>query len=1001
MRKISMLSVAMLSCASYSFAQTQTISGSVISAEDGEPVIGASVLVKGTSLGTITDFDGRFSLDLEKGNHTLVISYIGLIPQEVQAKPNVKITLQSDTKALDEVVVTGYGVTKKAAFTGSAQTVKGEDLLNKTDGNFMKSLQGSVAGLQMNNAGGQPGQFASVSIRGTGSVNSGTEPLYVIDGVPMFTDKLGTYAATGSGQMSASPLANINPNDIESINVLKDATATSIYGARAANGVIVITTKKGKTGAPSVNFGAKAGFSKIANLDHNYRTVNIDRYTDIWSDALLNSGNFKTKEEAENYLYNGFGYNKDTQNVDWLQEVLQTGVNQEYNVDVQGGKDGLNYYVSGSFFDQEGIVINTGMRRYSGRMNLSSTGKVLSWGVQANGSVSDIRNSQSESQYTNPIVAVYDLKPFEQVYNADGSYNLDANYNPVAINDKEKGDKREQKQTTAIINPWASLNLGKGFTAKSSLGLNLFDLQEFFLWSMMNPQGMEKNGQGMKNNDRLFTYTITNTVNWINSFNEHNLNVLVGQEAQKQTRNRTFVAASNYAPNAGSELGNASTPVDASTSKYESTLASYFGNVNYDFAGKYYLSGSLRYDGSSRFGSEDKWGLFYSVGGKYRISEEAFMADSKEWLNNLTLRASYGTVGNQDIGWYESRSLYGFGYNYKGEPGAVPVQPGNPNLKWERSAKFNVGTDWSFFNRVNLELDYYVETTKDMIFHVPLSAATGSSTIPMNLGEMRNSGIEAVINVNVLRTKDWNVSFNTNLSHNKNEIIKLDRDNPIESSTTIRKVGEAYHTFYMKEYAGVDVQTGKPLWYKGTEGKETTTNYNEAGQRIVGKADPKLTGGFGVKASYKGFDLGLDFSYKVGGKVYNSGFNYDMQVGHYAYGPVSNYVYENAWRQPGDVTDVPAFVFKDRSNANQVSTRFLMDGSYLRMKNLSLGYTLPKAWVQKAHIGNARLYVNADNLFTVTASDFIGFDPETRADGFQAWAYPVPRTFTFGVNLSF
>ncbi|MEG0948438.1 MAG: SusC/RagA family TonB-linked outer membrane protein, partial [Bacteroidales bacterium] len=501
MKKFSVLSAAVVCSVGMAYAQHHTVSGTIISSEDGEPVIGASVIVKGTTIGTVTDFDGKFSLDLEQKNHTLIISYIGMAPQEVKAQPNMKVTLHADTQNLDEVIVTGYGVTKKAAFTGSAQTVKGEELTKKSDGNFMKSLQGSVAGLQMNNAGGQPGQFASVSIRGTGSVNSGTEPLYVIDGMPMFTDKLGQYSGEGSGQMAASPLANINPNDIESINVLKDATATSIYGARAANGVIVVTTKKGKTGVPSVNFSAKAGFSKIANLDPNYRTVNLDKYNDIWSSALLKQGShtyrkngvtitdkFDTQEGALKSLFNARSYDENTQSVDWLQQVLQTGMNQEYNVDVQGGKDGLSYFVSGGFFDQEGILINTGMRRYSGRMNLASTGKLVSWGVQANASVSDIRNSQSESQYTNPIVAVYDLRPYQQVYNPDGSYNLSASYNPVAMNDKTEGDKREQKQTVAIVNPWVSLNLGKGFTAKTSAGLNLFDLNEFFLWSMMNPQ---------------------------------------------------------------------------------------------------------------------------------------------------------------------------------------------------------------------------------------------------------------------------------------------------------------------------------------------------------------------------------------------------------------------------------------------------------------------------------------------------------------------------------
>ncbi len=1001
MKRFSMLATTIACCATVAYAQEQRVSGTVFSSEDGMPIIGASVLVKGTTVGTVTDFDGKFSLDIEKGNHTLVISYIGMETKEVKAGNNLRVQLSSDTQALEEVVVTGYGVTKKAAFTGSAQTVNGEQLTNKTDGNFMKSLQGSVAGLQMNNAGGQPGQFASVSIRGVGSINSGTEPLYVIDGMPMFTDRIGMYSAEGSGQLSASPLANINPNDIESINVLKDATATAIYGARAANGVIVITKKKGQSGAATVNLSVKAGVSKVTNLDHNYRMVDLDRYNDIWARTLVNHMGFENRDAAIAYMQDGFGYTNETQSVDWLQEVMRTGVTQDYTVDVQGGKDGLTYFVSGGFYDQEGVLINTGMRRYSGRMNIAKQGKILSWGVQSTASVSEISNSTSESQYTNPVVAAYDLRPFQQVYNPDGSYDLSSNYNPVAVNDKVNGDKREQRQISAVVNPWASINFGKGFTFKTSAGLNLFDLDEFYLWSMNNPQGASVNRQGMTQRNELFTWTITNTLNWTKSFNQHNVSALLGQEAQRQSRNTTAASANTYPINATPELANAAAPIGASTAKYYSTLASYFGNVNYDLAGKYYLSGSLRYDGSSRFGANNQWGLFYSVGAKYRISEEAFMANAKSWLDNLTLRASYGTVGNQDIGWYDSRALYSFGYNYMKQPGIILSQAGNPDLKWERSEKFNIGTDFSLFNRLNFELDFYNQVTRDMIFSVPVSATTGLTSMPMNMGEMRNRGVELLVNYNIFRNRDWNVDFSANVSHNKNELLTLATGEPIEGAATIRKVGQPFHTFYLQEYAGVDPATGDPMWYKGTEGEELTKNYNEAGQRIVGTADPKLTGGFALNVAFKNFDFGVDFSYKVGGKVFNSGFGYDMQVGHYSFGPVTNYVYENAWQQPGDITDVPEFTFGDKSGANQYSTRFLMDGSYLRMKNLTFGYTLPKSKLEKLHISNMRVYLNADNLFTVRAADYIGFDPETRASGMQSWAYPVPTNVTLGVNVSF
>ena len=1003
MKKLTFVLICLMLSVGLAFAQTTKVAGVVTSSEDGYPVIGASVVAKGTTQGTVTDIDGNFTIDVPSSVKTLIFSYVGMNTKEVPVKSVMNVVLDPASLDLEEVVVTGYGITKKAAFTGSAQTLKSEELVAKTDANFMKSLQGSVAGLQMNNRGGQPGAYASVNIRGIGSVNSGTEPLYVIDGMPYFSDKVGMNSGVGSGQQASSPLASINPADIESINVLKDATATSIYGARAANGVIVITTKKGKEGKPQVNLTAKAGVSKVFNLDHNYRAVNLDRYLDIWGGALSNSNqaSFPSKQDGINYLKEGFGITDKTKSVDWLEEVLRTGFTQEYNVDVQGGKDGLKYFVSAGYFDNEGVLIGTGMDRYSGRLNLEQSGKVVSFGVQASGSISNINNAPSESQYVNPIVAVYDLRPWEQVYNEDGSYNLDAYYNPVAINDPDKGDIRKQKQTVAIINPWATVKFAKDFTFKTSLGLNWFNLNEFNLWSMMNPQGAEMNRQGIQNKEDFFTWTFTNTLNWVKTAGSNNFNVLLGQEAQRQTRNRSYLAANNYPANAGPEIGNASTPVSAGTYKYESSLASYFTNLQYDYAGKYYLSGSVRVDGTSRVGDNNRWGTFYSVGGKYRISGEEFMEPTSEWLTNLAVRTSYGTVGNQDIGWYEARQLYGFGYDYKGNPGAVPTQIGNPDLKWEKSAKFNVGLDMMFFNRVSLDVEFYDSRTKDMIFYVPLSLTGGIATMPMNVGEMKNTGIEALINATLIQTKDWNWTMKLNLSHNKNEIVKLSTEKPIENITTIRKAGEAYNTFYMKEYAGVDPTNGKAMWYKGTEGKETTYIYNEAGQRIVGKADPKLFGGVGTSVSYKGFDLNLDFSYKIGGKVYNSGFNYDMQVGHYKYGPVSNYVYENAWTPENPYTDVPAFVFGDRSQANEHSSRFLMDGSYLRLKTIMLGYTLPRAIASKAKMSNVRFYVSADNLFTVAASDYIGFDPETDATGIQSWSYPVPTNVMFGVNIGF
>ena len=972
-----------------------TIIGKVVD-ENGEPIIGANVLVAGTTTGVITDIDGNYKLEAPFGS-SLQISYIGYTTQTVKAGQKSIIKMKEDSKTLEEVVVVGYGVMKKKDLTGAVASLKASDLEKEQPKTVQDMLRTGVAGLSVGIETDTKGNTSMMvrgknNLRATSTDKSSLEPLIVLDGV--------IY----SGQMT-----DINPNDIESITVLKDATATAIYGARAANGVIVVTTKKGSLGKARFNVNAKVGTSFVGKIDHNYRTTNLDKYKEIWTEGLTNAGydgedGMTSAEWLNAYVMDW--YNVDlTQNiksVDWLKEILQNGFSQEYDISAQGGNENLRYYISGGYFQNTGIVIGTGMKRYSGRISLDGKSGRIGYGLSVNGALSDINNTMTESQYTNPIVAVYDIRPFEQVRNEDGTYNTNVNYNPVAINDKEKGDKRNQKQITLVVNPYFTYNIIDGLTWKTNAGLSLIDLDEFFYSSIYNPQYSGSGMLGQRNQERATTLTITNTVNFNRTFKDmHHLNVLLGQEAQKISYRTIYAAASGYPSDAVFELDNASKPTGAGSSTKASTLSSFFMNAEYNLNDKYYLSGSFRYDGSSRFGVNNKWAPFWSIGAKYRISNESFMENTKNWLTDLTIRGSYGTVGNQDIGYYAAMGLYNYGYSYNGKPGAIPYQIANPDLKWETVAKADIGIHAVFFERLTLEVDYYNQRTKDMIFDVPLSYTTGFGSILKNVGEMENKGIEFLINANVLRNKDfsWDVRFTG--TANKNKIIKLATEKPIENTLTIRKVGEAYNTFYMPEYAGVDPETGEAMWYKGQEGDEKTKNVNEAGQRIVGSADPKFYGGFGMNFKYKGFDFSFDTSFTLGNKVYNSGFAFDMQVGHYFLGPVSNYVYDNRWQKPGDITDVPKFVAGDNSGAETNSSRFLMNGSYLRMKSMVLGYTLPKNLMNKVAIDNLRVYISADNLFTITAKDFIGFDPQTRSTGMQSWAYPVPRNIMFGLNLSF
>lgn len=545
-----------------------------------------------------------------------------------------------------------------------------------------------------------------------------------------------------------------------------------------------------------------------------------------------------------------------------------------------------------------------------------------------------------------------------------------------------------------------------GLTWKTNAGLSLMDIREFFFSGMNNPSswvdGEATEMSGDRYNYRTTNYTLTNTLNWTKTFNTvHNLNLMGGQEIQKVTLSKLAAEAKGYPHANVHELDNASTPVAAGSWYRASTLSSFFMNGEYNYDNKYYGSASFRYDGSSRFGDNHKWAPFWSAGAKYRISQESFMENTAAWLNDMTIRASYGTVGNQDIGQYAAMGLYDYGYGYNSEPGAIPSQIANPDLKWETVAKFDVGVNFALLNKLNVELDYYNQRTKDMIFQVPMSYVSGFKYVTKNIGEMENQGFEAMVNLNLIQTKDFSWSVNTTFTYNKNKILRLATDDPITTTWSIQKAGNPINSYYLKEYAGVDSQTGEALFYTNGKGSEKTTDPNEASQVIQGQIAPKYFGSLGMNFKYRDFDLSLSANYSGGNQVYNRGMEFDLMVGDYELGPVATYVYENRWQKPGDITDVPQFIAGGQGEAAARSTRFLMDGSYMRMKNITLGYTLPKAISKVLTIDNLRLYASVDNLFTITAKDFMGFDPQTMDDYYQMWTYPLPTSFLFGVNVSF
>ena len=1032
-KRLTMLMAGLFLTLGVALAQTK-VTGVIVSQADNQPVVGASVLVVGTNVGTVSDANGRFTLTTPAGKNTLRITYIGMEPLEISASPNMRILLTDDETALGEVVVTGYGVTRKAAFTGSATTVNSKTIANKTDANPIKALEGTVPGLQLTNESGQPGAPATVFIRGRNSLNSSTQPLYVVDGVPYSSDAVGIRSDEGQ---EVSPLASLNANDIESVTVLKDATATSIYGARAANGVIVITTKKGKGGHVRVNFNAKVGWEMMPDYKHfNYGPVNAAKYLELidesYQNAIALGEESYTKYYTDAYLFDGAqpNYGVDTQmeyldyilyevpfdknqKTNWLDEVTRTGLTQEYSVDIQGGSSdprGVNYYLSGSFLNDQAIVIGKDMKRYSFRFNMDQApAKFVKYGFNTNFVYSETNMGAGGGYFSDPITQAFMMSPLQSVKDEDGKWNFNTvnGYNPVAQRSKD-GDQSLAKQYRILLTPYVTLNFTPDLFWTTRAGADVMMVDEFGFWSFLQPQGLEMRGMGENSNTTRTLMSITNTLNYLKTFNNtHNLNVMLGQESQYTYYKRAYLAGSNYPVQDMPQVANSAVPGSAATEILRNALASWFSNVEYNYNNKYYLSGSLRFDGSSRFGSNNRWGTFFSVGAKYRLTAEEFMKSTSSWLDNLTLRASYGTSGNSEVGnsWFASQDLFGFGYNYAGIPGSGHDQFGNEDLKWERTGKFNIGFDVTFLRRFNIEFDYYNHRTKDMVFAVPTSYVTGLDSYYKNIGELENKGFELTLGAKILESKDlqWNVSLT--MSKNKNKVIKLSTDKPIEGTYQITEAGRPIYQFKMKEYAGVDPQTGEPMWYLNEEGDETTKNYNKAAKRYLGDANPDIQGAFTNNFTWKGLDFSFQLNYCFGRKIYGNHLRYDEHIGGSFGEGFSEYVYKNRWQKPGDITDVPAVnaeYILIGTQANSHSSRFLMNGDYVKLRNITLGYTLPSSLTEKFYVSRLRVYVQADNLYTWGNKKYRGFDPASvGANGVQWWNFPQPRNVVFGVNVSF
>lgn len=991
--------------------QKTKLNGTVVD-ETGEAIIGANVIVKGTTNGCTTDLDGHFTLDVDHLPATLMVSYIGYTRQEIKvtSAKTIKVEMAPDNNLMDEVVITGYGTFKKSAYAGSAASVKGETLKDVPAISFKDLLQGNAPGVQFTSSSGQPGASSSLRIRGMGSFNASNLPLYVIDGVPMRSGTINTM----SSDAGLDIMSTINSSDIESVTVIKDAAAASLYGSRAANGVVLITTKKGKAGKPSISLKADWGSSDFA-MDYRPIMGGEERRQYIY-DGLVAGQIKKGKSEADAMAY-ADGEIDDYAPVpwcgytDWDDVLFKKGNHQSYEASLSGGTDRFKYYSSLSYLKQDGIAINLGLERISGRLNVDfqATSK-LKLGANVlfatvNQDVYSEGTSYSSPFYTSRNAVV----PSDPIYNEDGSWNRDL----IRIGDRNPllsatYDYQREYVTRTFNTIYGEYEFIKDLKFKSTFSYD-YVITKGKDWSdPRTSNGDDINGGMSKKYYEYNKMVWANQVSYKTSIaRDHHIDALVGYEIDDQYRDYLSGYATNFATHDKNQISNGMKTESVGGNDTRTRMVSYLTRLNYDYKNKYYLGGSFRTDGSSRFQRDNRWGSFWSISGAWRIIEEKFMSPTKDWLTDLKIRASYGVNGTLPSDYFGYMGLSSLTNGYLEQPGIIQSQLRNDDLQWETNYNLNLGLDFALWNRINVTLEYYTRTTKNLLMDRPISMTTGFSSYLMNIGEVKNKGVELEISSTNIQTKDfsWNTTFN--ISHNKNKIVTLDgMQTEIKSGSQIRKVGKSYRTFYMIEFAGINPETGAPQFYtndvdeNGNYIKDITEEINKAHAIVLDKhAEPNAIGGLSNTLRYKWFDLNFMFSYQFGGYSYDNWAQKTEHGGNDLEANIPSY-YKDSWKKPGDVTKYELFYEKPSVAMNKVTTtRRLHSTDFIRLKTLTFGFTVPKDWTRKIGIENVRLYASANNLWTWAAYDY--YDPEAVSGGTAIWGTPPLKTVTFGINVNF
>lgn len=989
-RKLTMLLTYFLIGISTITAQVAKVTGIVTSASDGEPVVGAAVAVKEVpTLGVATDLEGKFTFtNLPKEAKTLVVSYMGMITQEARVSANMRIVLQEDAELLEDVMIVAYGTTKREAKTGSIVTVASDQIAEIPASSIDKMLAGKLAGVQITSSSGQPGSNSQIRIRGTSSINSGNEPLYVVDGIPVMDGDQSSFTNTNN------PIAMISPEDIESITVLKDAASASVYGSRAANGVILITTKSGKEGKSTITARAKFGMSALAN-DNNYGVMNAQELLAYQRDAIINAG--KDPDDPAGSYYRPYSLlTKPLTN--WMDHFTRLGQMQEYEVTMSGGNQKTKYYSSVSYHKNDGVFYGVTFNKFQARINADhQINKVLSTGVRINaGTMYNEDVPMQDLYYSNPAFAGVTILPWSPAYNEDGTHSIEipenSYTNPRAT---AEYDNQWEKQYRFNGSMYLELKPMKGLSIKTTNAAEMSFNEGRRYWSPLSGKDQSPTLQTTQVQYRLLT--TSNTITYENTFGKNYVRGLIGQEATARDFEENYQYSYELNPDIPYHVaGNSTNDLDYAVNRR--TLMSFFGIFDYNYDSRYYLQASIRGDGSSLFGEKSRWGLFYSVGLSWNIHNEKFMQNAAA-VDLLKIRVSYGLNGNNNISPYKQYGLYST-VTYNGYTGMYPSSPANENLSWEKNYAWNAGIDFRFFKKLYGSIDFYKRTTKDMLLQKSLSRTSGFTSALQNIGSMSNKGIEFQLDYDVISTKDWNWTIGFNIAHNKTEILDLGDDEMLSYSDDSRLkhiVGNSLFTYYLKDYYGVNPVNGDALFV--AEDGSLTNDYNKARYIEAGSPEAKFTGGVSTSLSWKGLSLSVVGEFKGGNNVLIVENRYLQSDGNQMSMNQAKSAM-NYWKKPGDTACNPKPIAGNSSNSYSFSTdRYIERGDYFRIKDITLSYDMPQSIISKAKMSTLRVYLSALNLYTFHDVNY--WDPERGVDGMGYGIYPITKSFVVGLDIAF